>query len=90
MTDVDLNSDLLHKLASARRTVMQMCHDRGYQVNEEDMTMTLAQFKEQFGDRPIDGNPMPSTLNVVVHRPDDDAGAFTAFLHGMSVAPCRQ
>eukprot|EP00049_Salpingoeca_infusionum_P007120 m.115972 g.115972 ORF g.115972 m.115972 type:complete len:88 (-) comp13585_c0_seq15:1394-1657(-) len=53
MTDVDLNSDLLHKLASARRTVMQMCHDRGYQVNEEDMTMTLAQFKEQFGDRPM-------------------------------------
>ena len=31
---------------------MQMCHDRGYLVTQDELDQTLDQFKEQFGDRP--------------------------------------
>lgn len=30
------------------RTLKQMCNDRGYLVLDEDMTITLEQFKERF------------------------------------------
>ena len=41
-----------HKLWRIRKTVMQMCHDRGYLVTQDELDQTLEQFKDQFGDRP--------------------------------------
>ena len=41
-----------YKLWRVRKTVMQMCHDRGYLVTQDELDQTLDQFKEQFGDRP--------------------------------------
>ena len=30
-----------------RKTVMQLCHDRGYLVTQDELDQTLDQFKEQ-------------------------------------------
>jgi DNA-directed RNA polymerase I, II, and III subunit RPABC1 len=40
------------KLWRLRKTVMEMCHDRGYLVTQDELEQTLGQFKEQFGDKP--------------------------------------
>ncbi len=31
---------------------MQMCHDRGYLVTQDELDQTLDEFKRVFGDRP--------------------------------------
>jgi hypothetical protein len=32
--------------------LLQLCHDRGYLVTQDELDQTLEQFKEQFGDKP--------------------------------------
>ena len=41
-----------YNLWRIRKTVMQMCHDRGYLVTQDELDQTLEQFKEHFGERP--------------------------------------
>ena len=31
---------------------IQLCHDRGYLVTQDELDQTLDEFKEQFGDKP--------------------------------------
>jgi DNA-directed RNA polymerase I, II, and III subunit RPABC1 len=35
-----------------RRTLMEMLRDRGYNVSESDLTLTLSDFRSQFGELP--------------------------------------
>ena len=54
-----------HNLWRIRKTVMQMCHDRGYLVTQDELDQSLEQFKEQFGDKPrFDMLPTCSILSV--------------------------
>ncbi|CAI8596007.1 unnamed protein product [Vicia faba] len=47
-----------------RRTLMEMLHDRGYNVSESDLTLTLPDFRSRFGQY-----PKPETLGVIAsHR----------------------
>jgi DNA-directed RNA polymerase I, II, and III subunit RPABC1 len=47
-----------------RRTLMEMLRDRGYNVSESDLTLTLSDFRSQFGQL-----PKTETLGVCVsHR----------------------
>ena len=41
-----------YKLWKIRKTVMALCHDRGYLVTQEELDQSLEQFKVQFGDKP--------------------------------------
>ena len=41
-----------HNLWRIRKTIMQMCHDRGYLVTQDELDQTLDEFKSHFGDRP--------------------------------------
>lgn len=41
-----------YRLWRIRKTVMQMCHDRGYLVTQDELDQTLEQFRDQFGERP--------------------------------------
>ena len=41
-----------YKLWRIRKTVMALCHDRGYLVTQEELDQSLEQFKVQFGDKP--------------------------------------
>ncbi|CAL5201478.1 unnamed protein product [Lathyrus oleraceus] len=47
-----------------RRTLMEMLRDRGYNVSESDLTLTLPEFRSRFGQF-----PKPEALGVIVsHR----------------------
>ena len=40
-----------YKMWRVRKTVMQLCHDRGYLVTQDELDQTLDQFKEQVTQR---------------------------------------
>uniref|UniRef100_A0AAY4EJ61 DNA-directed RNA polymerase II subunit E n=1 Tax=Denticeps clupeoides TaxID=299321 RepID=A0AAY4EJ61_9TELE len=41
-----------YRLWKIRKTIMQLCHDRGYLVTQDELDQTLDEFKSQFGDKP--------------------------------------
>ncbi|KAK7482689.1 hypothetical protein BaRGS_00018296 [Batillaria attramentaria] len=54
-----------YKLWRIRKTIMQLCHDRGYLVTQEELDQTLDNFKETFGDKPSEGKPRRKDLIVL-------------------------
>jgi len=50
---------------------MQLCHDRGYLVTQDELDQTLEQFKAQFGDKPSERRPSRNDLIVLVAHNDD-------------------
>ncbi|ELU00950.1 hypothetical protein CAPTEDRAFT_226435 [Capitella teleta] len=61
----------IYKLWRIRKTVMQLCHDRGYLVTQDELDQTIDQFKDQFGDKPSERRPARSDLIVLVAHNDD-------------------
>jgi len=61
----------VYKLWRTRKTVMQMCHDRGYLVTQDELDQTLEVFIEQFGDKPSEGRPSRGDVSVLVAHNDD-------------------
>ena len=53
---------------------MQMCHDRGYLVTQDELDQTLEQFKDQFGERPSERHPSRAELSILVAHSDDPTG----------------
>lgn len=41
-----------HSYYLARRTTMEMLRDRGYDISNEDINLTLHEFRALYGDRP--------------------------------------
>ncbi|XP_053201949.1 DNA-directed RNA polymerases I, II, and III subunit RPABC1-like [Panonychus citri] len=68
-----------YKLWRIRKTIMQLCHDRGYLVTQDELDQTLEQFKEQFGDRPSERHPARSDLIVLVAHNDDPTDQMFVF-----------
>lgn len=68
-----------YKLWRIRKTVMQLCHDRGYLVTQDELDQTLDQFKEQFGDKPSERRPGRSDLIVLVAHNDDPTDQMFVF-----------
>ncbi|VVC27903.1 DNA-directed RNA polymerase RPB5 subunit, eukaryote/virus,RNA polymerase, subunit H/Rpb5, conserved [Cinara cedri] len=68
-----------YKLWRIRKTVMQLCHDRGYLVTQDELDQTLEQFKEQFGDKPSEKRPSRSDLIVLVAHNDDPTDQMFVF-----------
>jgi DNA-directed RNA polymerase I, II, and III subunit RPABC1 len=62
-----------------RKTIMQMCHDRGYLVTQDELDQTLEQFIEQFGDRPSEGRPSRGDISVLVAHNDDPTDQMFVF-----------
>jgi len=60
-----------YKLWRIRKTIMQLCHDRGYLVTQDELDQTLDQFKAQFGDKPSERRPSRNDLIVLVAHNDD-------------------
>uniref|UniRef100_A0A914I5T1 DNA-directed RNA polymerases I, II, and III subunit RPABC1 n=1 Tax=Globodera rostochiensis TaxID=31243 RepID=A0A914I5T1_GLORO len=67
------------KLWRVRKTVMQMCHDRGYLVTQDELDQTLDQFKDQFGDRPSERRPGRGELTILVAHNDDPTDQMYVF-----------
>eukprot|EP00794_Sanderia_malayensis_P007952 gene7953-8809_t len=68
-----------YKLWRIRKTVMQMCHDRGYLVTQEELDQTLDLFVGQFGDKPSEGRPQRSDLSILVAHNDDPTDQMFVF-----------
>ncbi|XP_030852190.1 DNA-directed RNA polymerases I, II, and III subunit RPABC1 [Strongylocentrotus purpuratus] len=68
-----------YRLWRVRRTIMQLCHDRGYLVTQEELDQTLEQFKEQFGDKPSENRPSRKDLTVLVAHNDDPTDQMFVF-----------
>lgn len=68
-----------YKLWRIRKTIMQICHDRGYLVTQDELDQTLDEFKEQFGDRPSERRPARSDLIVLVAHNDDPTDQMFVF-----------
>ncbi|XP_015792293.1 DNA-directed RNA polymerases I, II, and III subunit RPABC1 [Tetranychus urticae] len=69
----------IYKLWRIRKTIMQLCHDRGYLVTQDELDQTLEQFKEQFGDKPSERHPSRSDLIVLVAHNDDPTDQMFVF-----------
>ncbi|XP_029650498.1 DNA-directed RNA polymerases I, II, and III subunit RPABC1 [Octopus sinensis] len=68
-----------YKLWRIRRTIMQICHDRGYLVTQDELDQTLEEFKDQFGDKPSERRPARSDLIVLVAHNDDPTDQMFVF-----------
>uniref|UniRef100_T1IH17 DNA-directed RNA polymerases I, II, and III subunit RPABC1 n=1 Tax=Strigamia maritima TaxID=126957 RepID=T1IH17_STRMM len=68
-----------YKLWRIRKTVMQLCHDRGYLVTQDELDQQLEHFKSQFGDKPSEHRPGRSDLTVLVAHNDDPTDQMFVF-----------
>uniref|UniRef100_A0AC34QWB5 RPB5 homolog n=1 Tax=Panagrolaimus sp. JU765 TaxID=591449 RepID=A0AC34QWB5_9BILA len=62
-----------------RKTVMQMCHDRGYLVTQDELDLSLDGFKAQFGDKPSERRPSRADLMVLANHTDDPTNQILVF-----------
>jgi hypothetical protein len=52
-----------------------MCHDRGYLVTDQELEMSIDEFKETYGDRPIsEKRPARQDLTILVQDKDNPTG----------------
>jgi len=58
---------------------MQMCHDRGYLVTQEELDLDLDGFKRQFGDKPSERRPARSDLIVLACHTEDPTNQLLVF-----------
>ncbi|KAH7637645.1 DNA-directed RNA polymerases I, II, and III subunit Rpb5 [Dermatophagoides farinae] len=70
---------VIYKLWRIRKTVMQLCNDRGYLVTRDEKEQTLDQFKEQYGDKPSENHPSRSDLIVLVSHMNDPTDQMFVF-----------
>ncbi|XP_048844992.1 DNA-directed RNA polymerases I, II, and III subunit RPABC1-like isoform X2 [Brienomyrus brachyistius] len=68
-----------YRLWKIRKTIMQLCHDRGYLVTQDELDQTLEEFKSQFGDQPSQGRPRLTDLTVLVAHNDDPTDQMFVF-----------
>ncbi|XP_023376218.1 DNA-directed RNA polymerases I, II, and III subunit RPABC1 isoform X2 [Pteropus medius] len=75
-----------YRLWKIRKTIMQLCHDRGYLVTQDELDQTLEEFKAQFGDKPSEGRPRRTDLTVLVAHNDDPTDQMFVFFPGKGLA----
>ena len=68
-----------YKLWRIRKTVLQLCHDRGYLVTNEELEQSLEQFKQTYGDKPSQGEPSRAKLVILVSHNDDQTDQLYVF-----------
>jgi DNA-directed RNA polymerase I, II, and III subunit RPABC1 len=67
------------RLWKIRKTILQLCNDRGYLVTSDELEQTLDQFKQTYGDKPTQGEPSRSKLLVLVSHNDDASNQMYVF-----------
>lgn len=68
-----------YKLWRVRKTVLQLCHDRGYLIAQDELDQTLDTFKIEFGDKPSENKPARSDLLVRCAHTDDPTNQMFVF-----------
>lgn len=69
----------IYKLWRIRKTILQLCHDRGYIVTSDELEQTQDQFKQTYGDKPSQGEPNRAKLIVLVSHNDDPTDQLYVF-----------
>ncbi|XP_076462748.1 DNA-directed RNA polymerases I, II, and III subunit RPABC1 [Babylonia areolata] len=69
----------IYKLWRIRKTIMQLCHDRGYLVTQDELDQNLEQFKATYGDKPSEGRPKRKDLIVLVAHNDNPTDQMFVF-----------
>lgn len=69
----------IDKLWRIRKTILQLCHDRGYIVTSDELEQSLDLFKQMYGERPSQGEPSRSKLVVLVSHQDDPTDQMYVF-----------
>lgn len=68
-----------YNLWRVRRTVMQLCHDRGYLVTQDELDMTFDDFKSTFCSNANQRRPNRSDLIILVAHNDDPTDQLFVF-----------
>eukprot|EP01135_Chromosphaera_perkinsii_P001832 Nk52_evm11s211 gene=Nk52_evmTU11s211 len=71
-----------------RKTIMQMCHDRGYLVTEAELNMDMMEFIDKYGE-----NPSRAEMTILVSNKDDPTDQLFVFFPDdpkVGVKPIRQ
>ncbi|XP_076462747.1 DNA-directed RNA polymerases I, II, and III subunit RPABC1-like [Babylonia areolata] len=69
----------IYKLWKIRGTIMQLCHDRGYLVTQDELEQDLDTFKTLYGDKPSEGRPKRKDLIVLVAHNDNPTDQMFVF-----------
>lgn len=67
------------RLWKLRKYALKMCADRGYLVSDSELSQSLDDFKQQFGDRPSNGRPQKSDLDILVANMNDTSDQMYVF-----------
>eukprot|EP00051_Salpingoeca_urceolata_P000758 m.35927 g.35927 ORF g.35927 m.35927 type:complete len:216 (+) comp10967_c0_seq1:435-1082(+) len=85
---------LSHRLWRVRRTVLEMCRDRGYYMGpDDDPGLPLEGFKARFGKHPTEGSPPRSALGTTLGLKDDPDTKLSIFFPDepkVGVKPIRE
>ena len=68
-----------YKLWRIRKTILNLCHDRGYLIARSELDQSLYEFKEQFGDKPSENKPARSDLTVLCTHNNDPSDQLFVF-----------
>ncbi|WP_411025232.1 hypothetical protein, partial [Salmonella sp. s54836] len=70
----------IYRFWRIRKTIMHLCHDRGYIVTQDELDQTLEDFKLQFFSHPTQVSSYRSQLNLLVsHSKDTNNQMFVFF-----------
>ncbi|OWA49920.1 DNA-directed RNA polymerases I, II, and III subunit RPABC1 [Hypsibius exemplaris] len=68
-----------YRLWRARKTVLQMCHDRGYLVAQHELDQSLEEFGDTFGTTPSEKRPARTDLLILVQHANDPTEQMLVF-----------
>ncbi|CAJ0585604.1 unnamed protein product, partial [Mesorhabditis spiculigera] len=68
-----------YKMWRVRKTIMQMCHDRGYLVTQEELDLTIDEFKLNHGAADGQVAPRRGDLTILVAHNDDPSDQMFVF-----------
>ncbi|TMS39604.1 hypothetical protein L596_006102 [Steinernema carpocapsae] len=65
-----------YRLWRIRKTLSQMCRDRGYIVSQEELDLELEDFCKQYGTEPSSGKPTRGDLTMIFMHRDNKRNVF--------------
>eukprot|EP00042_Codosiga_hollandica_P009368 m.21730 g.21730 ORF g.21730 m.21730 type:complete len:237 (+) comp33101_c0_seq2:117-827(+) len=67
------DAELVHRIWRVHRTYLKMLRDRGYLVGDEELSVSLEEFKTKYGDSPSAGTPSRSSFSRLFELAADPA-----------------
>ncbi|KRX79666.1 DNA-directed RNA polymerases I, II, and III subunit RPABC1 [Trichinella sp. T6] len=79
---MERDENVIYNFWRMRKTTMEMCYDRNYEVTQKDIDVSLKDFIEVFGDRPSEDRPSRSALSYIVkHKKNEKNRLYVCFVN---------